>query len=136
MRIALTSYEYYKLQALINGLCLSLLFMLYVFLIKSEIPSMFVLLIAVPIDIILSMLVAFILTSVFERIARGKLEVVNVRHMAISVCFPLACILAGVIAIAIFQNSNIASLMIIVLSGYFGFYLGRLVKFRFRYKLE
>lgn len=135
MKISLSIYEFEKVDAIINGVCLSVLFVLYVLFMKSEIPSVFVLLLAVPIIIIISMVIAFLWTKKAERtLLEGDVKFLNVRFIAISLCISIVCLLTGVLAIAIYPNSHIANLMIIVLSGYFGTNLGNIVKFVFRYR--
>jgi len=137
MKVSLNIYEFKKLDAIINGVCLSVLFVLYVLFMKSKIPSVFVLLLAVPILIIISMVIAFLWSRKAERtLLEGDVKFLNVRPIAMSLFFSLACLLTGVLAIAIYANSHIASLMIIVLSGYFGTNLGNIVKFVFRYSKD
>ena len=137
MRMPLGLYDYEKLNAIINGLCLSVLIVLYVFLRKSGIPSAFVLLIFVPIQIVVGMIIRFLWTSNAERtLLRNDVKYWNARRIAISLCFPFACTLAGVVAIAFYPTNDIATMMIIVLSLFFGTHVGSMVKIVFRYKLK
>ncbi len=137
MRIPLGYYDYEKFDAIINGICLSCLFVLNSLLTKSEIPSTFVLLLAVLIIITISMVIHILWTGKAERmLVEGDVKFWTVRRIAISLCFSFACTLAGVFTLVIYTNNNITILMIVVLSGYLGNNVGQIVKFAFRYKLK
>lgn len=135
MKLLLGMYEFEKLDAIVNGVCLSILIVLYAFHVKNAIPSTLVILLAALIVIIIRMIIVFLWTRKAERIlleSGGKFW--NVRRITIFLSISFTCTVVGILTISISPSNHIAVVMILVLSIYFGTNLGRVAKIAFKYK--
>jgi amino acid permease len=131
----LSIYEFQKLGAIVNGICLSILILLYTLLIKNENSGALVILIGALITTVISLILAFLLTRRSERpLLESGAKYWNARGITISLSISFACTLVGILAIAAFSNRDTATGMIVVLSYYFGTNLGNLIKIAFRFK--
>ncbi|MGB9430178.1 MAG: hypothetical protein WCC11_09965 [Gammaproteobacteria bacterium] len=127
--------EFEKLAAIINGICLSVLIVLYALFNKSEMPSVFALLFVVLIIIIISLVIAFLWAREAERtLQESGARFWNARRIAIALGISLACTLAGIVTIFVYPNNHITIVIILALSFYFGTDLGQLAKIIFRYR--
>lgn len=130
MNKLLTLYEFGKLATMIEGICLFVLVVLYAVTVRVEEFTIF------GIDIgalFVSFVIAFFFTSKAERVLQdGEVKLWSTKRIAIYLFFPTACALAGLITMVVYVNINIAILMVVLLTIYFGTSLGRLVKIVFR----
>jgi len=137
MKLLLSVYDFEKLMATVNGICLSVLIVLYDFLIKNNDPDVITLLFAVLIAVIISLIIALLWTRKTERmLVESGEKYWNARGIGISLCISFACTLVGILTIVTFPKRDIAVAAIIGLSYCFGADVGRLIKIVFSYKRE
>lgn len=132
MNNPLTFYEFEKLAALINGICLLIVMVLYTVFIRIDLLSTFV--IGIIVALLACFVIAFLRPSKAERLLANRVRLWNAKHIAMDLSISLACALTGFLTTVIYVKVDIAILMIVLLSGYLGINLGHLAKIKYRYR--
>ena len=136
MNISLGIYEFHKLFALVNSICLLVLITLFVVFAKSGILSAPIFIIGILFaDLIICFVISFVWFTKAERmLLEGGVRLWTIKRTAVALFFPLACTLTGIYTIFFNAKTHIAITMIMVLVGYLGFELGDMAKIAVRYR--
>lgn len=115
VNISLGIYEFYKLNAVIHGICLGVLIILFIFLVKLEPLLKFtiggILLAGMAVDAV----IAFAWFGKAERILlEGDVKLWTAKRMAPLLFMSVACALIGIVTMTIYPKTEIAIAMIVI----------------------
>ncbi|MBU6510124.1 MAG: hypothetical protein KGL98_07325 [Gammaproteobacteria bacterium] len=136
MSISLGTYEFYKLNAVVHGICLGVLIILFVFLVKLEPFFKFTILGgSLFAGLSVNFILAFAWFGKVERILLdGDVKLWTVKRMAPLLFMSVVCALVGIVMMTIYPKTDIAIAMIVIFTGFLGIDLGHLAKINVRYK--
>ena len=135
MNISLGIYEFYKLNAVIHGISLAVLIILFAFAVRLGALFDFILSGTLLADLAINSIVAFTWFGKAERtLLESDVKLWTAKRMAPLLFISIACALVGIFTMTIYPKTNIALSMMVILTGFLGIDLGHLAKINVRYK--
>ncbi|MHB8406253.1 MAG: hypothetical protein ACYDCJ_12600 [Gammaproteobacteria bacterium] len=130
MNYSLTFYEFRKLAALVECVCLCVLVALFVLLTK-DIKTMY-LLTWPAITLVVSGFMTFFQKNKAERtLEMAKVKFFNTTRSTIYLALPIGCTLAGLFELVLARNYEITVVTLVCVAGFLGRNAGSIVKTRF-----